>query len=190
MFVEAEGVYDEVSSVLIVSECEDEHEDEDMEVKCQVTSNAIIPDETKPKVGSVECDFSGTTGGPLTIKFNDTPDMAMFSGDSTDNTFDLTNVLSGDCVEIKFGKDTNGDYVAGLIEHEGAGCSSQELEGYLDSFNDGSDITALGITFTVIPGTTTYNPDKTGLVAGAKVSIKDNGADGTADEVEIEDQDD
>lgn len=187
--VEAEGIYDSDTSVLIVSQCEDEHEDEDMEAKCQVTNNAFIPDETKPKVGSIECDFNGTAGGPLTIKFNDTPDMAMFSGDSTDSTFDLTNVLSGDCVEIKFGVDTNGDYIAGLIEHEGVGCSSQELEGNLDSFNDGSDITVLGITFSVSPGTT-YDPDTTGLVAGAEVSIKDNGANGTADEVEIEDEDD
>ena len=183
LLVEAEGSYDVDTGVLVVRECEDE--DEDMEVKCQVSNNAIIPDETKPKVGSVECDFTGTTGGPLTIKFNDSPDMAMFSGDSTASTFDLTDVLSGDCVEIKFSKDANGDYIAGLIEDEGTGCSSYELEGILDSFNDGSDITALGITFTVNPGTTSYNPDKTGLVAGAKVSIKDNGADGTADEVEV-----
>jgi hypothetical protein len=187
--VEAEGIYDADTSVLVVSECEDENEDEGMEVKCQVTNNAIIPDETKPKVGSVECGFTGATGGPLTIKFNDTPDMAMFSGDSTDSTFDLTNVLSGDCVEIKFGKDANDNYIAGLIEHEGAGCSSQELEGTLDSFNNGSDITVLGITFTVTPGTI-YSPDMTGLVAGAKVSIKDNDADGIADEVEVDDEDD
>ena len=185
LLVEAEGSYDVDTGVLVVRECEDE--DEDMEVKCQVSNNAIIPDETKPKVGSVECGFIGTTGGPLTIKFNDTPDMAMFSGDSTASTFDLTNVLSGDCVEIKFSKDANGDYIAGLIEieDEGTGCSSYELEGMLDSFTDGSDITVLGITFTVIPGTT-FNPeDKAGLVDGAKVSIKDNGADGTADEVEV-----
>ncbi len=179
--VEAEGTYQ--NGVLVVEECEDE--DEDMEVRCEVSSNAIIPDETKPKVGSVECGFTGTTGGPLTIKFNDTPDMAMFSGDSTGSPFDLTNVLSGDCVEIKFSKDANGDYIAGLIEDEGStGCGSYELEGMLDSFNDGSDITVLGITFMVIPGTT-YNPDKTGLVTGAKVSINDNGADGAADEVEV-----
>ena len=182
LLVEAEGSYDVDTGVLVVRECE--NEDEDMEVKCLVSNNAIIPDETKPKVGSVECDFTGTTGGPLTIKFNDSPDMAMFSGDSTASTFDLTDVLSGDCVEIKFSKDANGDYIAGLIEDEGTGCSSYELEGILDSFNDGSDITALGITFAVIPATT-YNPDNTGLVAGAKVSIKDNGADGTADEVEV-----
>ena len=183
LLVEAEGSYDVDTGVLVVRECE--NEDEDMEVKCMVSNNAIIPDETKPKVGSVECGFTGTTGGPLTIKFNDTPDMAMFSGDSTSSTFDLTDVLSGDCVEIKFSKDTNGDYIAGLIEDEGStGCSSYELEGVLDSFNDDLNITALGITFTVNPGTT-YNPDKTGLVSGAKVSIKDIGADGTADEVEV-----
>lgn len=184
LLVEAEGSYDADTGVLVVRECE--NEDEDIEVKCQVSNNAIIPDETKPKVGSVECGFTGTTGGPLTIKFNDTPDMAMFSGDSTASTFDLTDVLSGDCIEIKFSKDADGDYIAGLIEDEGStGCSSYELEGMLDSFNDSSsEITALGITFMVNPGTT-YNPDKTGLVAGAKVSIKDNGADGTADEVEV-----
>ena len=184
LLVEAEGTYDAATGVLVVRECEDE--DEDMEVKCMVSNNAVIPDETKPKVGSVECGFTGTTGGPLTIKFNDTPDMAMFSGDSTTSTFDLTNVLSGDCVEIKFSKDANGDYIAGLIEieDEGTGCSSYELEGILNSFNDDSDITALGVTFTVNPGTT-YDPDKTGLVAGANVSIKDDGADGTADEIEV-----
>ena len=182
LLVEAEGSYDVDTGVLVVRECEDE--DEDMEVKCQVSNNAIIPDETKPKVGSVECDFTGTTGGPLTIKFNDSPDMAMFSGDSTASTFDLTDVLSGDCVEIKFSKDANGDYIAGLIEDEGTGCSSYELEGILDSFNDLLNITALGITFTVNSGTT-YNSDKTGLVAGAKVSIKDDGANGSADEVEV-----
>ncbi|MBT8119519.1 MAG: hypothetical protein KJN89_07355 [Gammaproteobacteria bacterium] len=185
LLVEAEGNYDADTGILVVRECEDE--DEDMEVKCMVSNNAIIPDETKPKVGSVECGFTGTSGGPLTIKFNDTPDMAMFSGDSTASTFDLTDVLSGDCVEIKFSKDANGDYIAGLIEIEdkGTGCSSYELEGTLDSFNDNSDITVLGVTFTVNPGTT-YDPDKTGLVAGVSVSIKDNGADGTADEVEVD----
>lgn len=183
LLVEAEGSYDVDTGVLVVRECE--NEDEDMEVKCEVSNNAIIPDETKPKVGSVECGFTGTTGGPITIRFNDTPDMAMFSGDSTASTFDLSDVLSGDCVEIKLSKDANGDYIAGLIEDEGTGCSSYELEGMLDRFNDDSDITVLGITFTV-NAVTTYDPaDKTGLVEGAKVSIKDDGADGTANEVKV-----
>jgi hypothetical protein len=185
LVVEAEGTYDQDTSVLVVDECEDE--DEDMEVKCLVSNNADVPDSTKPKVGSVECDL-GTTGGPLTIKFNDSPDMAMFSGDSTDITFDLTNVLAGDCVEIKFSKDANGDYIAGLIEHEGdGGCGSYELEGLLDSFNDGSDITVLGITF-IVDSFTTYNvaDPVSALTDGVEVTVKDNDADGTADDVEVE----
>lgn len=186
--VEAEGIFNLDTGVLVVDECENEDEDEDLEVKCVVSNNAIIPDSTKPKVGSVDCGFPGTTGGPLTITFNDTPDLAMFSGDSTTNTFDLSNVLAGDCVEIKFSKDADGAYIAGLIQHEGTGCDSYELEATLDSYNDGSDITALGITFTVGP-LTLYNPSKAALVDGVKVKIIDNGADstdGTVDVIEVD----
>jgi len=183
LLVEAEGAFNQDTEVLVVEECE--NEDEDLEVKCVVVDNAIIPDSTKPKVGSVECGFPGISGS-LTIEFNDTPDLAMFSGDSTDSTFDLTNVFAGDCVEIKFSKDASGAYIAGLIEHEGSSECSSELEGTLDSFNDGIDITALGITFTVDPTNTVYNSPKTTLVSGAKVKIKDSNADGTADEIEAE----
>ena len=183
LLVEAEGTFNQDTDVLVVEECE--NEDEDLEVKCQVSNNAIVPDSTKPKVGSVECGFTGTTGGPLTIEFNDTPDLAMFSGDSTTSTFDLTNVLDGDCVEIKFSKDASGAYIAGLIEHEGSSECSSELEGTLDSFNDGIDITALGVTFAV-DSTTVYDSPTTTLVSGAKVKIKDNNADGTADEVAVD----
>ncbi len=186
LLVEAEGTFDVDTGVLEVTECE--NEDEDMEVKCMVINNAIVPDSTKPKVGSVECGFTGTTGGPLTIKFNDSPDMAMFSGDSTDITFDLTNVLAGDCVEIKFSKDANNDYIAGLIEHEdnSGDCESYELEGILDSFNDGTnEITVLGITFNVDPAAVS-DPDKAFLVDGVKVTVKDNNADGIADEIEVD----
>jgi len=183
LLVEAEGTFNQDTEVLIVDECENEHED--LEVKCVVVDNATIPDSTKPKVGSVECGFPGTTGGPLTIEFNDTPDLAMFSGDSTDSTFDLTNVLAGDCVEIKFSEDASGAYIAGLIEHEGSSECSSEVEGTLDSFNDDVDITALGVTFSV-DSTTVYNSPKTTLVSDAKAKIKDSDADGTVDEIEAE----
>ena len=183
LLVEAEGTFNQDTDVLVVEECE--NEDEDLEVKCQVSNNAIVPDSTKPKVGSVECGFTGTTGGPLTIEFNDTPDLAMFSGDSTTSPFDLTNVLAGDCVEIKFSKDASGAYIAGLIEHEGSSECSSELEGTLDGFDDGIDITALGVTFAV-DLTTVYDSPKTTLVSGAKVKIKDNNADGTADEIAVD----
>jgi hypothetical protein len=185
LLVEAEGTYDVDTGVLTVEECE--NEDEDMEVKCRVSNDAIVPDPTKPKVGSVECGFTGTTGGPLTIIFNDSPDMATFSGDSTASEFDLTNVLAGDCVEIKFSKDANDDYIAGLIEHEGSGqCESYELEATVDIFNDGSDITALGVTFTANP--TVYEPSSSNasLNVGDKVKIIDDDADGNADKIEVD----
>ena len=188
LLVEAEGTFDVDTGVLEVKECENEDEDEDMEVKCMVSNNAIVPDSTKPKVGSLGCDFTDTTGGPLTIIFNDSPDIAMFSGDSTDITFDLTNVLAGDCVEIKFSKNANDDYIAGFIEHEdnSGDCESYELEGMLDSFNDSTnEITVLGITFNV-DSVTVYNPDKASLVDGVKVTVKDDNADGIAEEIEIE----
>jgi hypothetical protein len=183
--VEAEGAFSVDTGVLVVEECE--NEDGDMEAKCMVSNNAIVPDSTKPKVGSVECSFTGTTGGPLTIKFNDTPDIAMFSGDSTAITFDLSDVHAGDCVEIKFSKDANGDYIADLIEHEGSGqCESYELEATVDSFNDGIDITVLGVTFTANP--TVYEPSDSNasLNVGDKVKIIDDDADGNADKIEVD----
>ena len=59
--VEAEGYYDQSSGVLNVRECEDE--EDELEMKCEVTD--ISPDMDNPKVGLIECDFPGTTGGPL-----------------------------------------------------------------------------------------------------------------------------
>ena len=183
--VEAEGTYLE-SGVLLVEKCE--NEDEDMEAKCQVVDAATVLDASKPKVGSVECGFPGTAGGPLTIKFNDSPGLAMFSDDSTASTFDLTDVIKDDCIEIKFSKDANGDYIAGLIEHEASGgCDSTELEATVDVFNDATDITAAGVTFTANP--TVYEPigSNASLNVGDKVKIKDSDADGNADNIEVDD---
>jgi hypothetical protein len=184
LMVEAEGRYQD-TDVLLVEECE--NEDEDMEAKCEV-EGVIVPDDlNNPKVGSVECGFPGTTGGPLTIKFNDSPGLAMFSNDSTASTFDLTNVRDGDCVEIKFSKGANGDYIAGLIEQEGSGgCDSTELEATVDLFNDGTDITVVGVMFTANP--TVYDPigSNASLSVGDKVKIKDNDADGNSDKIEVD----
>ena len=189
--VEAEGRFNQDSGVLVVKECENEDEDEGMEAKCQVVEDATV-DTLKPKVGSVTCGFPETTGGPLTIKFNDSPDLAMFSDDSTASTFDLTKVNGGDCVEIKFSKDANGDYIAGLIKHEDTlGCDSTELEATfddtVDEFNDGVDITLAGITFTANP--TIYEPtdSNSSLGNGYKVKIEDTDADGNAEFIEIDD---
>ena len=186
MMVEAEGRFDQDAGVLVVKECE--NEDEDMEAKCQVVVDATVPDISKPKVGSVICGFPGTTGGPLTIKFNDSPDLAMFSDDSTASTFDLTDVDEGDCVEIKFSKATNGDYIAGFIEHEdNGGCERYELEATVDEFNNGIDITVVGVKFTANP--TVYEPIDSNafLSVGDEVKIKDNNGNGNADEIKVDD---
>jgi hypothetical protein len=186
--VEAEGRFNQDTGVLVVEECENEDEDEDMEAKCRVVVDATVPAPEKPKVGSVQCGFPGTTGGPLTIKFNDSPGLAMFSGDSTDSTFDLTDVGEGDCVEIKFSKDSNDDYIAGLIEHEGSGgCEQYELEATVDEFHDGIDITAAGVKFTA--NLTEYDPDGSNafLNNGDEVKIEDNNGDGIADKIEVDD---
>jgi hypothetical protein len=183
LMVEAEGTFSQDTGVLVVEKCE--NEDEDMEAKCRV-EGVTVPDViSKPKVGSVICGFPGTTGGPLTIEFKDTPDLAMFSEDSTASTFDLTDVSDGDCVEIKFSKGTNGDYIAGLIEHEGSGgCDPTELEATVDEFNKGFDITVAGVKFTTIA--TVFDPNDS-LGNGDKVKVKDNGPDGNADNIEVDD---
>ena len=189
--VEAEGVYNPDTGVLIVEECE--NEDEDLEMKCDVTGVSAI-DAAAPKVGTVMCDFPGTTGGPVTIEFRDSPNLAMFSGDTTANTFDLRNVNVDDCVEIKASIDASSGsdvYVAGLIEHEGAGaCSEYELEGPVDAIS-ATEITSLGITYmiagsTVLPDGSTLSGGGTlpVVVDGTTLKIKDNDGDGTADAIE------
>ena len=191
--VEAEGRFNQDTGVLVVRECENEDEDEDMEAKCQVVEDATVSGISTPKVGSVICGFPGTTGDPLTIKFNDSPDLAMFSDDSTASTFDLTDVDMGDCVEIKFSKDANGDYIAGLIKHEdNGGCDSTELEATFDAtvddFNNSITppyITLVGVTFTT--NATVYDPISPSLGNGDKVKIEDIDADGNADIIEIDD---
>jgi len=182
--VEAEGVYDPATGTLVVEKCE--NEDEDLKMKCDVSSVSAI-DPATPKVGTVECTFLNTTGNDsVTIEFQNTPNMAMFTGDDTMNTFDLRDVNQGDCVEIKASIDASSgsnQYIAGLIEHEGAGvCDEYELEGPVEAITANS-ITALGITYAIgssaISGATP--------IVGDIVEIKDNNGDGTADEIEIDD---
>jgi hypothetical protein len=180
--VEAEGSYDQLTGVLVVAECEDE--EDGLEMEC-LTGAVTVNDPAAPKVGSVECTFPGTTGDPLLIEFRGSPELATFVDDSSIEPFDLTDVNTGDCVEIEASTDSLGAHVAGLLELEatGAGCESYELEGPVDTITDVS-ITVLGVTFTV-DGTTDY-PDGTPLT-GDSVEVTDVNGDGLADSVEIED---
>jgi hypothetical protein len=185
--VEAEGVYDQTAGVLVVEECEDE--DDELEMTCQIVSSPVVPDPVlSPKVGTVECDFLNTTGGPLTVEFRDSPELAEFSGDDSIDHFDLTDIVAGDCVEIEASMDTTGALVAGLVELEDegtSGCDSYELASPVDAITADVSITVLGITYTLVNGVTEL-PDGTPAV-GDSAKIKDDNADGVADSVEIED---
>ena len=180
--VEAEGSYDQSTGVLVVDMCEDE--EDELEMKCLV-GNVTVPDPASPKVGSLECDFPGTSGGPLLIEFRDSPSLATFKEDRWDNPFDLTGINSGDCVQIDAGIDSSSNYVAGMLELESAGaaCGEYKLAGPVDTFTNLVSITVLGISYSV-DATTAY-PD--GLpVVGDSVKIIDSDADGLADSVEID----
>lgn len=180
--VEAEGSYDQSTSVLVVDKCEDE--EDELEMECLI-GDVSVPDPASPKVGSLECGFPGTSGGPLLIEFRDSPSLATFDDDSWDNPFDLTDVNSGDCVQIEAGMDSSGNYVAGMLElvSAGAACEKYKLGGPVNAFTDLVSITVLGISYSV-DATTAY-PD--GLpVVGDRVKITDSDADGVADSVEID----
>jgi len=182
--VEAEGIYNQTTGVLVVEACEDE--DDELEMKCLV-SNVAVPNLDLPKVGTLDCDFTPATGGPLTVAFRDSPELAEFSGDDWNDHFDLTDINTGACVEIEASLDTTGALVAGLVELEDEGisaCESYKLAGPVDDITADA-ITVLGITFTIINGVTDF-PDGD-PVAGNSVKINDDNADGTADSVEIED---
>ena len=183
--VEAEGFYNQATGVLVVAECEDE--DDELAMKCQVTNVTVTDPTLQPKVGSVECDFAPASGEPLTVEFRDSPELAEFSGDDSVDHFDLTDISAGVCVEIEASTDTTGALIAGLVELEDevtSGCSDYELEGPVDVITANA-ITVLGISFTVISGTTEF-PDGIPL-ADNSVKVKDDNADGVADSVEIED---
>lgn len=182
--VEAEGIYNETIGVLVVEECEDE--DDELEMKCQVSSVAVPDPVLLPKVGTIECNFPPATG-VLTVEFRDSPELAEFSGDDWDDHFDLTDINTGACVEIEASLDTTGALVAGFLQLEDeftSGCAAYELAGSVDTITTDT-ITVLGITFTLMNGVTVY-PHGTPVV-GDSVEIKDDNADGIADSVEIED---
>jgi hypothetical protein len=183
--VEAEGVYNSDTGVLVVEECE--NEDEDLEMECDVSSISTI-DPAMPKVGTIQCAFPNS--GSVTVEFRNSPDLAMFSGDDSVDTFDLRDVNVGDCVEIKASIDDSSGtsvYVAGLIESEGSeACGEYELEGPVEAVG-ATSITAVGVTF-VIDGDTEL-PNAMLPKVGDIVEIKDDEGDGIADALEIDEVD-
>lgn len=179
--VEAEGIYDQTTAILVVQKCEDE--DDEIEMKCLVS--AVDVDTVQPKAGAISCAFPNTTGGPLNVEFRDSPDLAEFTDDDSIDPFDLTDINSGDCVEIQASKDISGMLVAGLLELEevATDCESYELEGPLDAMTTDA-ITVLGITYG-LDGNTSMPVSMPAL--GDIVEVVDTNADGVADSVDADD---
>ena len=178
--VEAEGIYDQTTAILFVQKCEDE--DDELEMKCLVS--AVNADPLQPKVGAISCAFPNTTGGPLSVEFRDSPELAEFTDDDSIDPFDLTDINSGDCVEIKASKDSSGTLVAGLLELDEAAsdCESYELEGPVDTMTTDA-ITVLGITYG-LDGNTSMPVSMP--ASGDIVEVVDTNADGIADSVDAD----
>ena len=178
--VEAEGIYNQTTSVLVVQYCE--NEDDEIEMKCLVS--AVEVDSVVPKAGAISCTFPNTTGLPLQVEFRDSPDLAEFTDDDSIDPFDLTDINSGDCVEIQASKDSSGTLVAGLLELEevASDCESYELEGPVDEITTDA-ITVLGITYG-LDGNTSM---PVSLPASNDiVEVVDTNADGIADSVDAD----
>ena len=181
--VEAEGIYDQTTSTLVVQYCEDE--DDEIEMKCSVSAVEAALEE--PKAGTVSCAFPNTTGGPLDVVFQASPDLAVFTDDDSLDPFDLTDINSGDCVEIYASYDSSGTLVAGLLELEevASDCESYELEGPVGEITTEA-ITVLGIRYGLDADTLMSGPMP---VPNATVKVIDTDADGIADSVETDDAD-
>ncbi len=174
--VEVKGNYDQTGHILTASYCKDEDERDELEVKCDITS-IDVPDLLQPKVGTLVCGFSHTSD-TVSVNFLGSPNVAMYSGDSSSTPADLTQLLAGDCVKIKAGSDGAGGYIGGYLEYEGSGgCSSYKLEGPVDSVS-ATDISVLGITFQHDLSTVFKNGDLGSITAGDRVKIKDDNSDG------------
>ncbi len=177
--VEAEGIYNQTTSVLVVQYCEDE--DDEIEMKCLVSTVEV--DLVEPKAGAISCAFPNITDGTLEVQFLASPDLAEFTDDDSIDPFDLTDINSGDCVEIQASKDS-GTLVAGLLEREeiASDCESYELEGPLDEMTTDA-ITVLGITYG-LDGNTSLPVSMP--APNDIVKVVDANADGIADSVDAD----
>lgn len=179
--VEAEGIYDQTTSVLSAQYCEDEADE--IEMKCLVS--ALEVDSAEPKAGAISCAFPNTTGVPLlSVEFRGSPELAVFTDDDSLDPFDLTDINSGDCVEIQASKDDSGALVAGLLELEevASDCESYELEGPLDEITTDA-ISVLGITYG-LDGNTSMPVSMP--APNDIVEVVDTNADGIADSVDAD----
>ena len=187
MEVQAEGHMQ--GDVLIAEEIETE--EGDIEVRARV----IDVNASDAKNGSVMVDLGNSQS--LTVHTDNTTQFEDDSAADTndDDSFNLDELsLNMDFVEIEAYRDDSGRLIATSIEREDAG-QETHLEAPVDSFISNVSVTLLGITYTV-DGGTTYEVNDSSSTASSffnalntddEVKIKDIQPDGTAEELDLED---
>ena len=178
--VEVEG--DIVAGVLIAEELELR--------EGEVELRSIVGTLVDPFTGGFEVDFPNV--GTVLVNVNGQTLFKDEAGPSPLEELSLNNLMSGDFVRIE-GQEVNGEVVASIVKRTDAG--ETELQGAVDSFFEDVSISILGIAYDVnpTPGTGTIFEGGSSfaffdlLMDGDIVEIKDDPADGMADEVEFED---
>jgi hypothetical protein len=175
--------------VLIAEEVETE--DGDIEIEARV----IDATASDAKNGTITLDM-GNSQSLQVVTDNSTmfEDQSSFDSDG-DGSFNLDELAIGsDYLEVEAYSDASGKLIATMVKREDD--SDTELEAKIDSYVDNVSVTLLGITYSVDGGTSYEVNDVMvadpalffgALNSNSVVKVKDVEADGTAEEVELED---
>lgn len=136
-------------------------------------------------------------GGTLTVLVNNQTQMEDRTGMVSNMTLSDINVAAGDFLEIGGFIGTSGNVIASELRRDSAANASNDiLQGPVESWNAGSDVTLLGITFFSDINTNFEDENEAGinssdfytaLSAGRQIKVRDDiTADGIADEMDLE----
>ncbi len=136
-------------------------------------------------------------GGTLTVQVNNQTQMEDRTGMVSNMTLSDVNVAAGDFLEIGGFIGTSGNIIASELRRDSAASAGDDiLQGPVDSWNPGSDVTLLGITFFSDINTDFEDETETGissrdfynaLSAGRHIKVRDDiTTDGIADEMDLE----
>jgi hypothetical protein len=180
--VEAEGTIS--GSTLIAEEVEARGND----VKIQATVSAVSAD-------SVSVQYFNNT---LTVQVDSQTQMEDKTGAVSNMTLSDISVADSDFLEISGFVGTGGMVIASELRRDSAANAEEDiLQGPVDSWNTGTDVTVLGITFLSDGSTSFENEMEAGisnavfynaLSTGRSIKIRDDiTPDGIADEMDLED---
>jgi hypothetical protein len=190
LFVEVEGIKE--GDNLLVREIETE--EGEIEIEAPVGSVSY----SGPKTGVITLEVGA--GNTIDVRTNSG---TMFKDDSSldfddDDSFNLDELTSGDFLEIEAYLDDSGDVVATEVRREDE-TDHVEVEAPLEAENPLASVTVLDVTWTVDAGTQ-YRLEDSVIDAqtffdlagqGTPIKLRDDYmADGVADELEIESEDD